>query len=527
MNEVLADRYRLERRIGGGGAASVWRAIDTRLGRPVAVKRLHARLRDDDRYAERFAREAEVVSAFDHPGIVSLYDRGEDDSGSFLVFELIEGEDLKALVGRTGRLLPETAADACAQVADALAYAHRRGVVHRDVKSQNVMITRDGRAKLTDFGIAYLLDIEGQSELTRTGTLVGTTDYLSPEQATGRAVDARADVYALGIVLFECLTGQLPFAAENPLALALRHVQDPLPDPRELVPEIPPHLSLVVKRAAAKDPADRFQTAAGFASALRDASNLSVRGATLLMPEIDFTSRPSDELGRTTVTRSGDTIGATAEVETSPEPFDAIEETTGPMRLSEMGRPDDTVIRRRRVALGAGAAVCAAAIVVGVILKTSGGSGNGIGPLQVASVQTEDPAGDGENDAEAPLAIDGNTATSWSTERYKVAELSALNKNGVGLRLNLATPAVARALVLTSPTPGASYQVFATSGQGDASRTLVATGTTTDGRQRIDLDTRTVSTYYVVWFVTLPASRQGGFRASVAEVELEGTAKPG
>ena len=527
MNEVLADRYRLERRIGGGGAASVWRAIDTRLGRPVAVKRLHARLRDDDRYAERFAREAEVVSAFDHPGIVSLYDRGEDDSGSFLVFELIEGEDLKALVGRTGRLLPETAADACAQVADALAYAHRRGVVHRDVKSQNVMITREGRAKLTDFGIAYLLDIEGQSELTRTGTLVGTTDYLSPEQATGKAVDARADVYALGIVLFECLTGQLPFAAENPLALALRHVQDPLPDPREIVPEIPPHLSLVVKRAAAKEPGDRFQTAAGFASALRDASNLSVRGGTLLMPEIDFTTRPSDELGRTTVTRSGDTIGATAEVEMSPEPFDVLEETTGPMRLPEVDRPDGVVIRRRRATLIGAALAAIAAVAVGVILKTSGGSDVPVVTLPIANVTTEDPAGDGEHESEVGFANDANTATSWSTERYKFAALSQAKKNGVGLRLTLAKPGIARTLILTSPTPGAGFQVLAAPNDEGAAATLVATSTTVDGKQRVPLDTRTASNYYVVWFVTLPASRQGGFRASVAEVELEGTARPG
>ena len=232
-------RYRLDELIGRGGMASVWRATDTVLGRDVAVKRLHAGLLADEEHAERFRREALLVARLSHPNLVHLLDRGEDDHGPYLVMELVEGENLKTRVRREGALPPAEAARICAQVGRALAYAQAQGVVHRDIKAQNVLVTGDGAVKLTDFGIARSIESDGQGGLTRTDMLVGSADYLSPEQADGRPVDARTDVYSLGIVLYECLTGELPFRGDAFVAVAMKHCSEPLPDPRSVNPAVP------------------------------------------------------------------------------------------------------------------------------------------------------------------------------------------------------------------------------------------------------------------------------------------------
>jgi serine/threonine protein kinase len=265
---LLGARYLLEEPIGRGGMASVWRALDTVLERPVAIKRLHARVQGDPELAERFRREAQVVARLSHPHLVHLLDRGEEAGTPYLVFELVEGQNLKARVREHGRLQPEEAARICAQVARALAYAHARGVIHRDIKAHNVLLTDTGEAKLADFGIARILGAPEDSSLTATGMLLGTSDYLAPEQAEGGPVDARTDIYSLGIVLYECLTGRLPFTGDGWLAVAMKHVREPLPDPRTLVPDLPPQLAAAALRAAAKEPDRRFQRADELALAL-------------------------------------------------------------------------------------------------------------------------------------------------------------------------------------------------------------------------------------------------------------------
>ena len=212
---LLGERYRLDQLIGRGGMAAVWSATDTLLGRRVAIKRLHAGLLADEEHAERFRREAVLVARLSHPNLVHLLDRGEDRDGPYLVMELVEGENLKTRVRREGALDPEEAARICGQVGRALAYAHGQGVVHRDIKAQNVLLTADGEVKLADFGIARLMEADEGEALTRTDMLLGSADYLSPEQADGRPVDARTDVYSLGILLYECLTGALPFTGRG------------------------------------------------------------------------------------------------------------------------------------------------------------------------------------------------------------------------------------------------------------------------------------------------------------------------
>ena len=263
MSDAPADRYVVEAQIGRGGMATVWRAHDTVLNRTVALKRLRAGLREDAESMARFSREARTVARLSHPGIVRLLDMGEDDDGPYLVMELVDGEDLKTRIGREGPMAPREVARIGAQVASTLAFAHRHGVIHRDIKSQNVLIDRAGNAKLADFGIAQLLEVSGESRLTRSGMMVGTSDYLAPEQAEGRPVDGRTDTYSLGIVLWECLTGELPFPGENFVAVAMRQLKDPLPDPRTRAPEIPARLAECVLRAAAKNPDERFAECRG------------------------------------------------------------------------------------------------------------------------------------------------------------------------------------------------------------------------------------------------------------------------
>ena len=226
--QVSVDgRYRLTRQIGAGATARVWLAFDTVLERPVAIKMLAAPLGEERDYGERFRREARAVARIQHPHIVAVLDSGEHDGVPYIVFEYVEGETLKERIRRSGRL-PITEAVAYAiEIARALGTAHARHIVHRDVKPQNVLIDEEGSAKVTDFGIARTLDEEG---LTADGRVLGTTDYVSPEQALGRPVTGQSDLYSLGIVLYEMLTGEVPFKGENQVAVAMKHVREQIPD---------------------------------------------------------------------------------------------------------------------------------------------------------------------------------------------------------------------------------------------------------------------------------------------------------
>ena len=233
LGTILSGRYRLEARIGAGGMSTVYRAIDETLQRQVAIKLMNREIASDSDQLERFRREARAVAQLSHPHIVGVIDYGEDDSRPYIVFEYVEGETLKERIRRTGRL-PTTEAVAYAiEIARALGVAHARHIVHRDVKPQNVLIDEEGSAKVTDFGIARTLDEEG---LTADGRVLGTTDYVSPEQALGRPVTGQSDLYSLGVVLYEMLTGEVPFKGENQVAVAMKHVREELPDVQSQAP---------------------------------------------------------------------------------------------------------------------------------------------------------------------------------------------------------------------------------------------------------------------------------------------------
>jgi hypothetical protein len=272
---ILGGRYRLDDRIAGGGMGDVWRGTDDVLGRTVAVKILLPALLEDPGFAERFRGEARTMATINHPGVVDVYDYGSDPVvGAYLVMEYVEGDALSRTLSRVGRLTPGRTMALVAQAADALQAAHDKGIVHRDVKPGNLLVRPNGTLVLTDFGIARSAMV---GQLTVAGSVLGTASYISPEQASGSVATPLSDVYALGVVAYQCLAGRRPFEGDNPLEIAMKHVRE---QPPPLPADIPPPVRAIVERAMAKDPAARFPTAAAVGQvARRTAAGLAGTGA--------------------------------------------------------------------------------------------------------------------------------------------------------------------------------------------------------------------------------------------------------
>lgn len=270
MSQMLANRYELMEKIGEGGMAVVYKARCTFLDRWVAIKILRDQYANNPEFVDRFQREARAAARLAHPNIVSIYDVGEDQGRHFIVMEYVQGENLKDYLSRRGPLTPQTVAEMGQQVAAALAHAHCRGIIHRDIKPHNLLVSPEGQVKVTDFGIARAA---AASSLTETGVVLGSVHYFSPEQAQGGAVDARSDIYALGVVLYELLTGEPPFTGDSPIAIALSHLDSEPPAVAELCPHVPEDLEQAIMKAMAKDPAHRYQTAGELNRALAPAAS--------------------------------------------------------------------------------------------------------------------------------------------------------------------------------------------------------------------------------------------------------------
>jgi eukaryotic-like serine/threonine-protein kinase len=257
IDTLFDGRYRIQRKLGAGGMADVYLAEDQELGRRVAIKILNGRHANDAQFIERFRREAKNAAALNHPSIVSIYDRGEAEDTYYIAMEFLDGRTLKELIVGRGAAPINVAIEYGRQILSALRFAHRHGIVHRDIKPHNVLVDAEGRVKVTDFGIARA----GTSQMTETGSIVGTAQYLSPEQARGGEVDPRSDLYSLGVVLYELLTGKTPFDGDTPVEIAMKHLSNAPKPPSKLRPEIPPELDKVVLRALAKNPDERYQSA--------------------------------------------------------------------------------------------------------------------------------------------------------------------------------------------------------------------------------------------------------------------------
>jgi serine/threonine protein kinase len=334
---LLGGRYRLDERIGGGGMGEVWRGTDELLGRTVAVKIMLPALMDEPGFDKRFLTEARTMAKLKHPGVVNVYDFSSDTSSAtaFLVMEYVDGDPLSRTLSRVGRLTAGRTMALIAQAADALEAAHAAGIVHRDVKPGNLMVRANGTLVLTDFGISRS---ELASQLTGTGTVLGTASYISPEQAAGQVATAASDVYALGVVAYQCLAGRRPFEGDNPLEIAMKHVREP---PPPLPADIPPAVREIVMRTLAKDPANRWPSAAALAAVARQAAATLGSGASVHPPQVSPSS-PAPSIPRSPVV--GPPPGMAAPHPSSPyHPPAQVSQHTPPIQY--LSPPSPTQIR--------------------------------------------------------------------------------------------------------------------------------------------------------------------------------------
>jgi len=493
LGTTLNGRYRLEARIGTGGMSSVYRALDETLERPVAIKLMNREIATDSDQLERFRREARAVAQLSHPHLVGVIDYGEDQGRPYIVLEYVEGETLKERIRRNGELDVSEAVAYAIEIARALGAAHARHIVHRDVKPQNVLIDEEGSAKVTDFGIARSLDDDG---LTADGRVLGTTDYVSPEQALGHDVTGQSDLYSLGIVLYEMLTGSVPFRGENQVAVAMKHVREELPDVHTLRPEVSASLAAVIDRATAKDLHERYRSDEELIADLEDV--LALEAA-----------------------RSGSATGeATTVLRTLP---------------SRTRRRVPLRVRSRPAWIAVAALLIVVALVGGIVLlgdrthrgtgteRTAGGGGAAtqVG-LNSDAARDYDPLGDSAEHADqTAFAIDGNPATVWTTESYTTGELQ---KDGVGLALDATPGAVFRELRVRTPTPGFAADVYVAGGDALPSTVpgsgwkLVASVPSVSSKQTIDLDTAGQRARWVLlWITGLPPD---GDKVEISELSL-------
>jgi hypothetical protein len=455
LGTALGGRYRLDAQIGKGGMSTVYRAFDTVLERPVAIKLMHREIASDADQLERFRREARAVAQLSHPHIVTVIDAGEElpgrgeagrgsgggrpgangdgDSGGaggtpFIVFEYVDGETLKALVRRSGPLEVTEALAYTIEIARALGAAHEHHIVHRDVKPQNVLLTAEGTAKITDFGIARTLTEQG---LTLEGRVLGTTDYVSPEQALGHPVTGQSDIYSLGVVLYELLTGAVPFTGANPVAVAMRHVREEIPDVQYRRPEVSAATAAVVERATAKDLARRYPDVPSLLADLEEALALEVA-------------------------RAGQ---ATGEVTTVLRTLPAPTRRRVPWHMRHPVRWLGLLaLVGGLVALGL--ALTAGNTHRGVAPDVDAKQGLTPVPLEQTSAHDYNPYGnEPEHSTQVANVVDGDPETVWSTEHYLGDTFGS--KPGTGVYLDAAPGLSARAIEVQTPTPGFTAVVYA------------------------------------------------------------------
>jgi serine/threonine-protein kinase len=499
IGTVLSGRYKLEAKLGSGGMSTVYLARDTTLDRPVAVKVLHREMSEQEDQLQRFRQEARAVAKLSHPNVVAVIDAGEDGGHPYIVFEYVEGETLKQKINRVGALDAQEALAYAIEIGRGLTVAHGRKMVHRDIKPQNVLIDSEGRAKLTDFGISRQLEQDG---MTATGRVLGTTDYVAPEQAMGHPVDQRSDIYSLGIVLYEMLAGQVPFSADSQVGVAMKHVNEELPDVQQRRPELSAAAAMVVERATAKDPAERYQQVGEMIDDLSTA--LEVEAA-----------------------RAGTATGEATSVLEAVPPAERKLASGGGGRWS-------------RVAVVLLLLGFAAAIAAVILISSGNGPGGGGGALKgkgkqvpISSASDYDPQGDGEEDPETiSLAVDGNpTGTAWSSEHYDTDTFAGTKTGpdpGVGLYVTTKSPATPQEMIIRTPTPGWDAQIFATASgpPEELSEWGEPVGDVTDAEslEEVELHLGSPAKYFLIWFNKAASARdqEGRYQVEISDVKLVG-----
>jgi tRNA A-37 threonylcarbamoyl transferase component Bud32 len=495
IGTVLSGRYKLEAKLGSGGMSTVYLARDQTLDRQVAVKVMHREMSEQADQLERFRQEARSVAKLSHPNVVSVIDAGEDRGHPYIVFEYVEGETLKQRINRDGALAPQEAIAYAIEIARGLSMAHARNMVHRDIKPQNILIDAEGRAKLTDFGISRQLEQDG---MTATGRVLGTTDYVAPEQAMGRKVDPRTDIYSLGVVLYEMLVGQVPFSADSQVGVAMKHVNEELPDVQRRRPDVSAAVALVVERSTAKDPNERYQRVGEMIDDLSTA--LEVEAA-----------------------RAGSTTGEATSV------LDAVP----PPKRKLPGRG------RRSWAAIIGLLLVAGAVLLVVELISNGdlgggGANKGKGnAVSITSVTDYDPQGDGQEvGSKVGLAVDGDpTGTAWETEHYESDTFAGTKTGpdpGVGIYVTTSAASKPAKMLVRTPTPGWDAQVFATDSgpPDDLSEWGEPVGIVVDASasEEIDLTLASPSRYFLIWFnkASEANDQYGGYQVEIGDIKLLG-----
>ena len=529
----VGGRYELAEPIATGGMAQVWRAQDTVLDRPVAVKILHPHLATDAGFLVRFRREAVAAARLSHPGIVAIYDTVSADGLEAIVMELIDGRTLRMVLDETPQLSPADATIVGVQVADALAEAHRGGVVHRDIKPSNILLCSDRRVMVTDFGIAKAGE---DTDLTVTGTLLGTAKYLSPEQVRGEDVDPRSDLYSLGVVLFESLAGQPPFKAETDAATALARLHNDPPPLEQLRPDVPPDLANIVMRLLERHPDQRFTRAVDLRAVLDGSGGTSPSpsAASSAAPTVPLATAPptrpvdpADRPPRTSVetdsTQTGD--GGQSEAAGSvPVQADSVDERS-------FVQSERSWLVPALVVVLLAAALLVAAILISRGVSNSAGSSTSpesstdveepeqttettplsniqeVVEARIVSGTSFDPEGDDqeENERLVANAFDADDETSWRTTTYRSSNFGRL-KSGVGLLLSMGGVASVSEVEFSTPSIAWSVSVYVGDDFTGPPETWGEPVATADyaGEEDIDLDFPEVEGTTVLFWVTDP-----------------------
>ena len=526
IGEKLSGRFRIERLLGRGGMSSVWEAYDEELGRPVAIKLLHARRLESADAVDRFEREARTLALLAHPGIVTVIDRGETDGRPFIVCELVDGRDLHERIALEGPLPMREALAIAVQVAAALAYAHARGVIHRDVKPHNVLLTDDGHAKLTDFGIARVDDAPA---LTNPGRVLGTGDYVAPEQAQGRPLDGRADIYALGALLYHCLTGVPPYRGSSFVEIAEQHLRAPVPDVQVRCPDAPDGVAAIVRCSLAKRPEDRYANVGEMQAALEEELLALTRDDGSDTAEVPLVATAL-EVAEPVATEIRPAVAAPAFAESA-------EEIAPPPRRRRLwpiallvlvlcAGAGWAIYLGSSLGGGEGDSTAAPGTTTGTSQPgTTAATGSGV--VEDLTTQSYDPVADGgdgdEHPAETENAIDGDVATRWRTDTYRGTPEFAGFKPGVGLILAAPSPVSAVALNLQAGLEGWTGRVYTAPGANPPADLEGWTPVSAPFISRtVPMDiplSAQPSRLYLIWITKL-APTDAGFAASVAEAQL-------